>query len=402
MREILFTHKVIYLKLDESIRPSWLKPGEEVPIFLDRIYRLAPGTKVLATFEYNGTNFPACIERSRGIEFAFDIDKAISDIIEEAYLTRVKPLTSRLWFDYRRIPSGIRAIIAKGLYAKRRTTLQKRNFPDWPIDKSIEVLNYLKTPIGPAGEEPIWPQGKKFAFVASHDLESKKGFEDLDRLLEIDKSFGFKACWNVVANLIGSSPEPIEKLRSAGCEIGCHGYNHDNKLAFLPEEKMRLRLENCARYISRYRIKGFRSPSLLRSPELMQQLAHIFEFDSSWPDTDSFSESGQPNGCCSIRPFFINGLLELPITMPMDVSMLFMGYSEDEMLKTWLKKLSWIKQRQGMALINVHCHRAFSLNTKVYDAYAKLLKTISEDRDCWRATPEDIATHWRKLKKKET
>jgi len=397
-KEILFRRKVVYLRLNEDIRPQWIGSEEKIPVFLDEAYSVAPGTKELASLEHDGIRFTACTEKPDGVEFAFDIDKAISDIAGEIYLSGRKPLTSRLWFNYQRIPAGFRAMAARTLCLGGRIDRNGIGFPDWPVDKSIEVLRYLKNTALRVTKDSPWPDGKKFAFCVSHDLESGHSLKDLRRLVDTDKSFGFKGCWNIVATLMESRGECAENLKSAGYEIGCHGYNHDNKFAFLPEEKMRARLEKCASYIDRYQIKGFRSPSLLRSPGLMRQLADYFEYDSSYPDTDIFSETGERNGCCEIRPFFINGMIELPITMPMDSSMLFAGYDHEEMLQIWLRKLGWLKERQGMALINVHCHRPFSLNGKVYDAYAKLLEIVAKDRDCWVASCGDIAEYWRGTK----
>lgn len=390
-KEVLFRRKVIHFRLNENMKPSWIGPGEKIPIFLDKAYCIAPGAEALATFEYNGAEYPACIKRPGGIEFAFDVDKAIFDITNEAYLTRQRPLTSRLWFNYRNIPSGLRVMAARGIAFCKRPDARRIGFPDWPVDKSVEALDYLKKVAHGPDEKSPWPEAKKFAFCVTHDLESKDGLKDIERLVSIDRSFGFKACWNVSTMLMESHGECIERLRASGCEIGCHGYNHDNKFAFLKKDKMRARLERCSKYIDKYEVRGFRSPSLLRSPELMEELSSYFKFDSSYPDTDAFSETGERNGCSRIRPFFINKMLELPITMPMDSSMLFMGYDHEKMLKVWLKKLDWLKQRQGMALINVHCHRPFSLKGKVYDAYGRLLEVVAEDRDCWRASAGTIA-----------
>jgi len=390
-KEGLFRRKVVYLRLNENIRPSWIGAEENIPVFLDKAFCLDSDSEVLAYFDYNGAVFPACKKTRTGMEFAFNVSKALSNILNESYLTKKRPLTSRLWFDYRRIPAGLRVIFAGMLSSGRRRTSGNGDFPAWPIDKSVEALKYLMNIGQPAGQTSPWPDGKKYAFCVTHDLESGDGFKDMTRLMDIDRSFGFRSCWNVVANLMYPHREEIDMLHGSGCEIGCHGYNHDNKFAFLKKDKMRARLEKCVEYIKRYDIKGFRSPSLLRTPELMRELSGYFKFDSSYPDTDIFSETGARNGCSSVRPFFINGMLELPITMPMDSSMLFMGYDHEEMLQVWLKKLDWLKQRQGMALINVHCHRPFSLKGKVYDAYERLLGVVAKDRDCWRASADDIA-----------
>ncbi|MFC1631056.1 polysaccharide deacetylase family protein [Candidatus Omnitrophota bacterium] len=398
-KEILFNNRIVFLKINQNLRPAWLAEDEEIPIFLRQAWRLEDVSDALASFRYQGQDYPACLKTASGIKFAFDYERAIDDIRQEAYLPNRRPLSSRLPGSYRLAPAKFRIALAKLLYQAQKARRPENKFPQWPIDKSLEALSYLKNLSNRIARISLWPENKIYSFVATHDLETKEGFKDLELLLKISRDFSVRPGVNVVTKLIEADPDRIEKIRKDGCTIGCHGYNHDNKIAFLSEQKLKGRLEKCAAYFPRYQIKGFRSPSLMRNLKLLAELKNYFLFDSSYPDTDWFSETATPNGCGSIRPFYINGILELPITLPMDCSLLFMGYNHEQMLKIWLNKLEWIKQRGGMALINIHCHRPFSLGTRVYQAYAKLLEVVTQDQQCWLATPEEIATHWQGIRR---
>jgi len=81
----------------------------------------------------------------------------------------------------------------------------------WPIDESA-----AKPPEGWSG----WPEGKKFAFVITHDVESAKGLKKCRQLAEIDKRFGLRSSFNFVAEDYEVPPElrqylPTKDLRWA-------------------------------------------------------------------------------------------------------------------------------------------------------------------------------------------
>src|SRR5262245_56769248 len=80
-----------------------------------------------------------------------------------------------------RIRMGLRRILAKRLTSQYRGS--------WPI---CEVA--ARAPEG----WPGWPNGKKFAFVLTHDVEGMAGFERCRKLAEIDKALGFRSSFNFV------------------------------------------------------------------------------------------------------------------------------------------------------------------------------------------------------------
>ncbi len=114
-------------------------------------------------------------------------------------------------------------------------------------------------------------------------------------------------------------PDPgraVRELRADGCEIGLHGLHHDWKL-LRTEERFERTLPAIHNYLDEWGAVGFRSPVTYRNADWMPRLGALY--DSSFPDTDPFEP--QAGGCCSIFPFFLDDLVELPITLVQDHTM---------------------------------------------------------------------------------
>jgi metal-dependent hydrolase (beta-lactamase superfamily II) len=60
----------------------------------------------------------------------------------------------------------------------------------WPIDTTSAT---------PPANWQGWPEGKKFALVLTHDVETKKGLENCRALMDIDEKHGFRSSFNFVA-----------------------------------------------------------------------------------------------------------------------------------------------------------------------------------------------------------
>ena len=77
------------------------------------------------------------------------------------------------------------------LFLRGQIALQKRKKYNhiWPIDHSAAAV-----PEGWKG----WPDNKKFALVLSHDVDTRKGYENIQKLVEIEMKMGFKSCINLV------------------------------------------------------------------------------------------------------------------------------------------------------------------------------------------------------------
>jgi hypothetical protein len=179
----------------------------------------------------------------------------------------------------------------------------------------------------------------------------------------------------------------MERLKRLGFEIGAHGLCHDGRLFRSLDNFRRLapRLEELAR---EHNLRGFRSPSTLRRFEWIQQLD--FDFDSSFADTDPYEP--QPGGCCSVFPFFLGSMVELPYTLPQDHT--FLHLLRREALPVWAAKSRWIASFGGMVLTLVHPD--YYGKRPYLDEYEELLKQLGDIEGAWRALPSQVAAWWRK------
>jgi hypothetical protein len=91
-------------------------------------------------------------------------------------------------------------------------------------------------PIMPGSERapenwPGWPENKQFAFVLTHDVESKAGLARCRSLMELEHDLGFRSSFNFIPE--GSYRVPAElrqELTANGFEVGIHDLKHDGHL----------------------------------------------------------------------------------------------------------------------------------------------------------------------------
>jgi hypothetical protein len=115
-----------------------------------------------------------------------------------------------------------------------------------------------------------------------------------------------------------------------------------------------------------------------------------FDYDTSFPDTDPYEP--MPGGCCSWLPFFIDGLVELPVTLPQDHTMFVILRQENE--NVWVHKTELLRARGGMALMDTHPD--YLAAPQIYAAYERFLERFAADPDSWHALPREVSAWWRR------
>jgi polysaccharide deacetylase len=145
--------------------------------------------------------------------------------LEERFATRPRSAPSLTLF-YRLKPViprplqlALRRVRARRV--RRRHSLEGR-FPRWPIEP---VLVERARPV-----PDLWPDGHRFAYVLTHDVEGPRGLERIEPLLEIEARHGMRSAWFLVGSDYPVEPALLERLRAAGCEVGLHGLHHDGRL----------------------------------------------------------------------------------------------------------------------------------------------------------------------------
>jgi peptidoglycan/xylan/chitin deacetylase (PgdA/CDA1 family) len=272
-------------------------------------------------------------------------------------------------------------------------------------------------PIMPGSEQlpqdwPGWPDGKKFAFVLTHDVESAVGLRKCRELMQLDLEFGFRSSFNFVPEGDYRDPRELrEELAQNGFEVGIHDLRHDGRL-YQSEREFKRKAVSINRYLADWGAVGFRSAFMLHKLDWLHELN--IEYDTSTFDTDPFEP--QPDGRHTIFPFWVpqpgtnrespitnhsasarTGYVELPYTLPQD-STLFVLLQE-KTPEIWMRKLDWIAQHGGMALVDVHpdylCLDNAIATSREYPVahYKSFLEYVSRHYEgaFWNTTPRKVA-----------
>ena len=246
-----------------------------------------------------------------------------------------------------------------------------------------------------------WPEGKQFALVLTHDVETALGQEKSRRLMQLEKEMGFRSSFNFVAKRYDVSPELRRHLTSNGFEVGVHGLYHDGKY-WNSRTLFQERAAKINYYLKEWNAVGFRSPSMMRNLEWIHDL-HI-EYDASTFDTDPFEP--QADGARTIFPFSVRkrgtdqGYIELPYTLPQDFTLFVL--MQEKNIDIWKSKLDWLARKGGMVLLIVHPDYMHFDGKKIgaeeYPAeyYGELLAYIQTryEGQYWHGLPKELARFW--------
>jgi hypothetical protein len=102
----------------------------------------------------------------------------------------------------------------------------------------------------------------------------------------------------------------------------------------------------------------------------------------------------QQGGCCTVLPFFVGNILELPLTTTQDYSLFHI--LDDYSIRLWKEQIALIRQKHG--LISFIVHPDYVIDQAARRVYAELLHYLCALRSkgqTWIALPGEIAAWWR-------
>lgn len=235
----------------------------------------------------------------------------------------------------------------------------------------------------------FWPNGKRFALVLTHDVETAEGQDFVRQVADLDESLGFRSSFNFVPERYPLDRDLLDELRGRGFEIGVHGLKHDGRLFRSRTEFLR-RARRINHYLRELGAVGFRAPLTHRHGAWMQALD--IEYDLSFFDTDPYEP--MPGGTMSLWPFLLGRFVELPYTLVQDyVLTAVLGQKTP---RIWLEKVDVIEQYHGMALLNSHPdYMRDGSGTGSLAVYRDFLREIKGRDGYWHALPRDVARWWR-------
>jgi peptidoglycan/xylan/chitin deacetylase (PgdA/CDA1 family) len=301
-----------------------------------------------------------------------------------AAFTDTPPLTSRLPLSYRLVPGWLRAGLASLLGRwKRKRADRWACFPGWPLDLSADLLADLVR--GPSAAAPPGPA----PVLLTHDLDSPEGLERLlKQFLPLEEAAGARSVDFVVPCAWPLDRGRLNEVKARGHEIGTHGYDHSNRTAYAPPAERRRRLEAGKAALDGYDVRGYRAPSLVRTAALLRDLAGLYRVDSSIPTAGGLFPTPN-NGCASARPFPIEGIWEIPLSLPRDGSLRFLGYSPAEIAALWIDCAERVGRSGGVVVLLTHCEARFSGNGPMLAAYRTFLEhVVGSGRFRWSSPAE--------------
>lgn len=252
-------------------------------------------------------------------------------------------LINRLYYTLKPLfPRSAQIMLRRTVIKIRLKNLKMQDI--WPINKAAS---------DPPPNWKGWPEGKKFALLLTHDVETQKGMGRCRPLAEIDLKYGFKSSFNIVPFKYDIPSDIHSWLLNNGLEVGVHDYNHDGKLYSSKEvfEQRAVSINDC---IKKWNASGFRSASMHHNLDWIANLNILY--DCSTFDTDPFEP--QSDGVNTIFPFWYQqkcterGFVEIPYTLPQDFTLFILKKEKD--CKIWKDKLKWIAEKGGMATVIIH------------------------------------------------
>lgn len=355
----------------------------------------APKTQSASDISGAGANPQACGGQPL---LPFDLDEVIDNLRLERYpgcqLNDFERALKRTYYWLRPLTSLRLRSYIKTLRAGK---WKERSFPQWPVDTTVDDISdaFLLRSLQAKGIERIpiiwfWPDGAHGCVSISHDVETASGRNLCSDLMDLDDSFGIKSSFQIVPeDRYTVSQGFLNQFRERGFELCVQDLNHDGKLFDdIGDFCRRAALIN--RFGKAYGAKGFRSAALYRKPEWFENLD--FSFDMSIPNVAHLDP--QRGGCCTVLPYFIGRLVELPLTTIQDY-MLFHVLNERS-VDLWRLQLEMILAKNGLATFLIHPDYIIDpRNRAVYSDLLAMLNDRRKQEPLWFALPGEIDSWWR-------
>jgi hypothetical protein len=333
---------------------------------------------------------------------SFDPTEIITNLRLERYATNHSHNVSTFW---KRSLKNTYYFFRPLLHLQLRRHIQRAHlngwqdltFPHWPVDTTVENLceRLLFLSMKAQGIDRVpfvwfWPDGAPACLTLTHDVETEKGKNFCNELMNIDDSFGVKAAFQLVPEgRYECSPAFVESIRNKGFEVNIQDLNHDGHL-FRDRQEFLRRAQKINEYGRSFGSTGFRAATLYRNLDWYDALQ--FSFDMSVPNVAHLDP--QRGGCCTVMPYFVGNILEIPVTTTQDYMLLHL--LNDYSLDLWKAQTELIIKKNGLASFIIHPDYIIEENARsLYRDLLKFLSQLRDEKKVWAALPGEIDQWWR-------
>jgi hypothetical protein len=337
------------------------------------------------------------------LHLPFDFAEVIDNLRLERYrqglhygteiVAASSPARSIYYFIREFLPVSIRRKIQRAYFRDWK----KLPFPAWPVDFTVDNLHeeFIRLLIKSSNVQKVpfvwfWPEGAPNCLIMTHDVETSAGRDFSSKLMDLDESRGLKASFQVIPEQRYSVPdEYVHEMRRRGFEFNVHDLNHDGSL-FRDRAEFESRAARVNHYVHRYDAKGFRAGAMYRNQDWFK--AFKFSYDMSVPNVAHLEP--MRGGCCTVMPYFIGNIVELPLTAAQDYSLFHI--LRDYSIDLWKQQLALLRAKNGLISFITHPDYLINLRArKIYEMLLDYLRQMVDREKIWAALPRDVDQWWR-------
>ncbi len=338
---------------------------------------------------------------SHRIELPFDPQEMVEDIRHERYAAHFRDEGRVLNKIVRKTYYSLRPLLGTSVRRHLQKIYldgwEKIPFPAWPVDATVDRIHrkLLALSLRAQGLEKIpfiwfWPEGYASCAIMTHDVEAEEGRDFCGWVMDLDEAAGIHSAFQVVPeDRYSVSKNFLDSITSRGFEVNVHDLKHDGRLYAEHSEFLR-RAKRINQYVREFGAQGFRSGILYRNADWFG--AFEFSYDMSLPNVAHLDP--QRGGCCSVMPFFIGKIIELPLTCTQDYTLF--QILKDYSLDLWTSQITRILGENGLISIIVHPDYVIEQRAQsTYKALLDYLANLRSEKRVWTPLPRDVANWWR-------
>jgi hypothetical protein len=332
----------------------------------------------------------------------FNLPEIIDNLRLESYHPKkgekfdplVRPMMDLYYRVRGLLPDKVRILFQRTYFRKWK----KIAFPAWPVDTTADCLmkEALAEAMRSAGVRRLpfiwfWPDGADACVIMTHDVESENGLRFCPVVMQMDEEHGIRSSFQIVPEERYSvSDSVLQEIRDRGFEVNVQDLNHDGRL-YRHEKVFRKRVHKINHYGRLFGARGFRSAILYRNLDWYDSLD--FSYDMSVPNSGRLEV--QRGGCCTVFPYFIGKVLEIPLTTVQDYSLFHILTSLS--IDLWNQQMELILENNGLVSFLSHPDYLVNCsNRRVYIDLLLRLRHLRETRQVWMPLPREVDQWWRR------
>lgn len=329
----------------------------------------------------------------------FDLKEVVDNLRCELYSeeaassTEARMMTRAYYVVRPLLPVSIR----KHMQRWRLRDWEHLPFPHWPVDRTVDQM-FEQTMLLTLRAQSVdkipfiwfWPEGATSCAIITHDVETALGVRSCPHVMDMEDAHGIKGSFQIVPeNRYEVTDDFLNSIRRRGFEVVVHDLNHDGRL-FRNRDQFLERAQKINSYKQRFGASGFRAAILYRKQLWFDALD--FSYDMSVPNVAHLDP--QRGGCCTVMPYFVGKILELPVTTTQDYTLL--NILNDYSIDLWKKQIDLIMEKHGLISVIVHPDYVGGPQERtVHEALLAHLADLRSEKGIWISTPGDVDRWWR-------